>query len=254
MRNLLGIFSFLWKLYIALIFVVTALLFYPLIAPQLFSENGKKRAFRLFVVWSWFVRILGLYFVRKKLDNPLPEAPYIIIANHASYLDIFLMHSILPKNRFLFLGKSEILKYPLIKTYFKRMNIPVHRSSAVKSARSLVVAAQEMKKGWSLVIFPEGGIPDGDNPRMVPFKEGAFQLAKSLKAPIVPLTFTNNYRLFSDPSQMLGPARPGISDVYIHPFISAEEVQSLTKNELSDRCFAVVNGPLLECYPHLRQE
>lgn len=158
------------------------------------------------------------------------------------------------KNRFLFLGKSEILRYPLIKTYFKRMNIPVHRSSAVKSARALVTAAKEMKRGWSLVIFPEGGIPDDNHPRMVPFKEGAFQLAKSLNAPIVPLTFTNNYRLFSDPSQIFGPARPGISHVYIHPFISAEEVKSMTKNELSERCFDVVNGPLLECHPHLRQE
>jgi len=253
-RTLVGILSLLWKLYIAFIFAVTALLFYPLIAPQLSSESGKRRAFRLFVVWSWVVRLLCLYFVDKKLNNPLPQAPYIIIANHASYLDIFLMHSLLSKNRFLFLGKSEILSYPLIKTYFKRMNIPVYRSSAVKSARALVIAAKEVKKGWSLVIFPEGGIPDDDNPRMVPFKEGAFQLAKSLNIPIVPVTFTNNYRLFSDPSQVFGPARPGISHVYIHPFISAEEVKSMSKNELSARCFDLVNGPLLECHPHLRQE
>lgn len=252
MRTALGILSLLWKCYIALIFGLTALIFYPIIVPQLGSEAGKRRAFRWFVIWSWTVRILCFYPVRRKMDNPLPEAPYIIVANHSSYLDIFLIPSILPNHPFLFMGKSEILKYPLIKTYFKRMNIPVHRSNPVKAARSLVKAAQEVKLGWSLMIFPEGGIPDEGSPRMVPFKDGAFQLAKSVKIAIVPVTFTNNYRLFSDPGMPLGPARPGTSHVYIHPFISAEQVMTLSQEELKQRCFDIINGPLQETHPDLR--
>jgi 1-acyl-sn-glycerol-3-phosphate acyltransferase len=162
------------------------------------------------------------------------------------------MPSILPKERFLFLGKSEILKYPLIKTYFKRLNIPVFRKSPVKAAKSLIRAKQEVKKGWSLVIFPEGGIPDYHTPKMIEFKEGAFQLAKSCKVPIVPVTFTNNHLLFSDPSNTFGPARPGTSHVYVHPFISIDEVKSLSQMELSDKCFEIVNGPIKEQYPNLK--
>ena len=253
MRIVLGIPSLLWKLYIAVIFGVTAIFYYPLIVPFLFSDKGKRKAFHLFVAWSWTVRVLCFYFVKRKLKSPLPKGPYIIVANHASYLDIFLMYSIMSKEPFLFLGKSEILSYPLLKTYFKRLNIPVHRSSAVKSARALVTASKEVKKGWSLVIFPEGGIPDDDNPKMIPFKEGAFQLAKSLKIPIVPMTFTNNHRLFSDPTQILGSARPGVSHVYIHPFISAEEVEQMTQQQIKEMCFKVVNEPLLTCYPELKE-
>lgn len=252
MRIVLGIPSLLWKLYIAVIFGVTAIFYYPIIVPFLFSDNKKKKAFRIFVVWSWTVRVFCFYLVKKKKSSTLPDGPYIIVANHASYLDIFLLYSIMSKEPFLFLGKSEILRYPLLKTYFKRMNIPVHRSSAIKSARSLVAAAKESKKGWSLVIFPEGGIPDVNNPKMIPFKEGAFQLAKSLKVPIIPMTFTNNHKLFSDPTQLFGPARPGVSHVYIHPFISAEEVERMSQKELKDKCFAVVNEPLLDCYPNLK--
>lgn len=198
------------------------------------------------------MRIFCFYYVKKKKNALLPEGPYIIISNHASYLDIFLMHSLMGGHPFLFLGKSEILKYPLIRAYFKQMNIPVFRSNAVKSARALVTAAREARKGWSLVIFPEGGIPDEDNPRMIPFKDGAFQLAKSLNIPIVPITFTNNYKLFSDPSDYLGPARPGRSHVYIHPFIPSEEIKSLSQEELKNRCFEIINGPILETHPHLR--
>ncbi len=253
MRIIIGIPSLIWKLHIAVVFTITALLYYPLIYPLLSSNKGKKKAFRLFVAWSWTVRILCFYFVRRKLNNEIPEGPYIIIANHASYLDIFLMYSIVPNEPFIFLGKSEILSYPLLKTYFKKLNIPVHRSSPIKSARALVAAAKEVKKGWSLVIFPEGGIPDDDSPKMIPFKEGAFQLAKSVKLPIVPMTFTNNYRLFSDPTNTFGPARPGVSHVYIHPSISADEVETMTQEQLKQYCFKIINGPLLETHPHLKE-
>ena len=252
MRIVLGILSLLWKIYIAIIFTATAIFFYPIIYPFLGTDRGKQKSFKIFVVWGWTFRILCFYFVVRKLENPVPDGPYIIVANHASYLDIFLMYSIMSRHRFLFLGKSEILKYPLIKTYFKKLNIPIYRSNPVKAARSLVAAAKEVKKGWSLVIFPEGGIPDNDNPQMVDFKEGAFQLAKSLRVPIVPMTFTNNHRLFSDPTQLFGPARPGISHVYIHPTILEEEIQQLSQKELANKCYQIVNGPLKKCYPWLK--
>ena len=95
------------------------------------------------------------------------------------------------------------------------------------------------------MIFPEGGIPNRDHPKMAPFKDGAFRLAKSLKLPIVPVTFTNNYRLFSDPTHLLGPASPGISKVHIHPYLSKEEVKENTHGELNKRCFDIINKPLL---------
>lgn len=236
----------LWKIYVAVIFGITALVFYPVIVPFLGSEKGKRKAFRLFVAWSWSVRIACFYFVVKKVSNPIPNEPHIIVSNHSSFLDIFLMYSIFPQSPFLFLGKSEILSYPLIKTYFKKMNIPVYRSSPIKSARALIKAGRAVKEGWSLMIFPEGGIPDGDRPKMIEFKDGAFQLAKNLGVPIVPVTYTNHYKLFSDPSDFFGPARPGVSHVYIHPAITAEEIEQYSQIELRERCFAIINEPIKE--------
>jgi 1-acyl-sn-glycerol-3-phosphate acyltransferase len=253
MENLRGIFSLIWKLYIGLIFVITAIIYYPIIVPFLFGEKSKKTAFRLFVAWSWTVRIFCFYYVKRLSNHNLPKGPYIIVANHASYLDIFLVYSILNKEPFIFLGKVEILCYPLIKTYFKRFNIPVDRRSPIKAAKSLIVAGKKVKEGWSLMIFPEGGIPDFDNPKMIPFKEGAFQLAKSLKVPIVPITFTNNYRLLSDPSNILGPARPGVSKVHIHPFFSAEEIENMSQKEICTACFDRINEPLLKEFPQFKE-
>lgn len=254
MKTVLGILGLIWKFYIAIIFLITALFLYPVIATLLSDPRNKRKAFKVFVFWSWMFRVLCFYRVKKIKDSKLPEGPYLIVANHSSYLDIFLLYSYMNKEAFLFLGKSEILKYPLFKTFFKKFNIPVFRDNRTKAARSLIQAIREVKNGWSIAIFPEGGIPDNDNPRMIEFKQGAFQLAKNLKIPIVPITYTNNHKLFSDPSNILGSARPGVSHVHIHPFISGEEIEGLTQQELSDKCFDIINAPLLEAYPELKDE
>lgn len=131
------------------------------------------------------------------------------------------------------------------------MNIPVHRKDRQKSARSFIMAKKAVEDGWSIVVFPEGTIPDDDNPKMIPFKEGAFRLARALHVPIVPLTFTNNYKLFSDPTNFEGTAYPGISRVYIHPFVSVDEINELSDKELTQKCFDLINEPLIQEHPHL---
>lgn len=252
MDQVKGVLSFLWKCYVGIIFSIFALALYPFFYIILSRQSWKKFSFRLFVFWSWLMRVFCFYRVQKVLNSPLPKGPYVLVANHASYLDIFFMYSIFPDHPFLFLGKGEILAYPIIRTYFKGLNIPVHRQNRRKAATSFSLAKKAVHEGWSLVIFPEGGIPDDTHPKMIPFKNGAFKLAKALNVPIIPVSFTNHYKLFSDPLELLGPARPGISRVYIHPFISSEEVAAMTENALLDECFNRINSAILKDNPQLK--
>ncbi len=240
MNILKGIFGLIFKLYIAVIFFLCLLIFYLPILLFKKSTKHKKKTFQVFKIWSWtfrFLTFIQVQFIRK---TPLPQKPYIIISNHASYLDIFLMYSILPKHEFLFLGKAEILSYPLMKTFFKELNIPVYRNNRMKAAKSFIEAKRAIAAGWSLVIFPEGGIPDEDSPKMIPFKEGAFKMAKEMKVPILPLTFLNNYKLFSDPTNLLGEAHPGLSKVVMHNFIPVEKIETLSVAELSQYAFEII--------------
>lgn len=146
----------------------------------------------------------------------------------------------------MFMGKSEILSYPLVKTFFKKLNIPVHRNDRMKAAKSFIQAKNAIRDGWSIVIFPEGGIPDDNLPEMVEFKSGAFKLSKNAQIPIVPITFLDHYHMFSDPDQVLGYAHPGVSRIYMHDAISVEKQNELTEAELSDYVFAILAGPLRE--------
>ena len=251
MQKITGFFGLLWKLYIAVVFFVFAILLYPLLWTLQLKSSWRKKSFQVFILWSWLIRILCFYPVRVKARAVLPKAPFIIISNHSSYLDIFLLHSILPTHPFSFLGKAELLKYPIVKTYFKALNIPVYRKDKTKAGQALVQAKKAINDGWSIVIFPEGTIPEENIPQMMPFKNGAFRLAQNLNVPIVPLTFTQNFHLFSDPTQLLGPAHPGVVEVFIHPFIGAEEIQSSSLEALSAKCFDIIEAPIRAAHPQL---
>lgn len=246
MRYILAIFYNLWKLYIGFVFVTTLLFFYPILLVFLYVERLKPYAFKIHVFWSRILRIFCFYAIHVEGEdqriNRKDKEPFIICANHTSYLDIFLMYSLLPQHRFLFMGKSEILSYPLVKTFFKRLNIPVYRESRLMAAKSFMRAKNEMEKGWSIVIFPEGKIP-AITPGIIPFKEGAFKLAQSAKVGILPLTFLNNYRLFSEPERVLDTAYPGLVKVKIHSFLSADYVSEKPSKELSQEVFERIKSP-----------
>src|SRR5690554_115310 len=188
MKYILAPIYYLWKIYIGLMFGLTLLFFYPPLLFVLSFDQWKHHSFKINTFWSRCMRVLCFYAVEQNKKVISDEKPLIIIANHTSYLDIFLLYSILPQQKFIFMGKNEILKYPLVKTFFKKLNIPVDRKSSARSARAFIQAKKALKEGWSIVIFPEGGIPD-DAPKLGPFKEGAFRLAKSAKCPILPITF-----------------------------------------------------------------
>jgi 1-acyl-sn-glycerol-3-phosphate acyltransferase len=196
------------------------------------------------IFWSRVFRILSLYAVKIEEENTTEiEHPCIICANHTSYLDIFLMYSVLKEHRFLFMGKSEILDYPLVKTFFKGLNIPVYRNDRLKAAKSFIQAKKSLQQDWSIVIFPEGGIPE-ETPYLIPFKDGAFKLAKTANVGILPITFQNNYRLFSDPENVFHSAFPGLVKISIHNFIDKANIESKSISEINEIVFECVNRPL----------
>lgn len=236
MKTILSPLYNLWKIYIGLVFVITLILFYPILWIFLSFESLKPYSFKINIFWSRCVSILCFYAVENTGEEIPSQDAFIIIANHTSYLDIFMLYRMLPNNKFLFLGKSELLKYPLVKTYFKKLNIPVDRTSTIKSAKAFIQARKALQNDWCITVFPEGGILD-PTPNMGPFKSGAFQLAKSAQTAILPITFMNNYRLFSDPSYLLFPAMPGLVKVHIHPLISKDETAYTDLNELKNKTY-----------------
>ena len=206
--------SFFYRIYFGLIFFITGLLFLPFFITLVRGENKFKRAFVLKKIWAKSICILVLVKVKVTGRENFPiNTTYIVCPNHSSYLDIVLMYQIIP-NDFAFLGKAEVLKWPIINLFFKRgIDIPVYRYSIKRAKECIDLSEIALKKGRSVAIFPEGGMARSKKLRR--FKNGAFSLAILTNKPIVPITFKNNFDLFTDHTDFLGVCRPGVAKVTI---------------------------------------
>ena len=214
---------------------------YPVFYFLLRSDRYIHQAFKMKRIWAKIILFLTGVIVRKENYELLPKAPYVICANHASYLDIVLMFVLIPET-FLFLGKSELLKWPIIRIFFRNMDIPVDRRNSIKARKSIELTKEAVQKGFSVAIFPEGLIPVEGIPKMARFKKGAFVLAVSQQVPIVPISFATNWKLFATESDVFGPGRPGIAKAIFHPPIETKGKSESDIRDIMDKTFQVIES------------
>lgn len=232
-----------YKLYFAGVFFLSLVLLYIPFRVLLYKPRRYRRAFRLKRRWAFFLQWASLVPTRVERRAELPASPYVICSNHSSYLDIIQMYNVIPEY-FLFMGKYELLKWPLFNIFFKDMNIAVNRGNRIEAANAFRRAAQAIDKDISIAIFPEGTIPV-TTPRMKVFKDGAFRLAIEKQVPIVPVTFLDHWRLFGEPTEFMSRARPGLARVVVHPAIATKGLTESDLVALRKQVYDTIEEPLL---------
>lgn len=232
-----------YKLWFGLVFFSSLVVLYVPFRILLHRPQRYVRAFRLKRCWASYLQWAVGAPLRVTRKAALPPPPYIICSNHSSYLDIIQMYVVVPEY-FLFIGKYELLKWPLFNIFFQDMNIAVNRGSKLEAAKAFRKAAQALDRGTSIAIFPEGTIP-AFTPRMKPFKDGAFKLAIEKQVPIVPVTFLDHWRLFGEPVEVMARARPGISRAVVHAPISTTGLTETDLVDLRTRVYRIIEEPLL---------
>lgn len=179
-------------------FVLPFVATYPL--QLLLSRRPKWHPHLHTVNRGWSISAIRMWgmpvtIVRK---GQLPAGqPCVYVSNHSSYIDIPMLFKVIP-GYLNIIGKSSLTKTPLWGPIFGRTYITVNRESAVSRGRSMVLAKQSLAAGRSVAIFPEGTISARPGEEMVPFKDGAFQLAIAAGVPIVPITMPLNHRFMPD--------------------------------------------------------
>jgi 1-acyl-sn-glycerol-3-phosphate acyltransferase len=225
---------------------------YPIFKYWIKRGAQYDKVFQLEKKIALLLQYIGLAPLKLESSTTFPPPPYIVLSNHTSYLDIVHMYTIIP-DFYLFLGKSEILHWPIIKIFFKGMNIPVERGSIRASKKAQELADQKLKSGKCLMIYPEGGIFKGA-PRVQKFKNGAFTLAIENNVPIVPVTFLNNWRIMDDSSALWGNSRPGIAKAIVHQSIDTSAMNEKDLISLRNQCKELIEAPLRSRYPQHFQE
>ena len=205
------------------------LILYPVFIILLLREEWFPLAYRLKRVWAGWILFASGILVKVKTETDLKKIPHPVIfcANHTSYLDIVVSYYLLP-GYFVFMGKQELDRIPLFRIFFRKMNILVDRKSKIGSHKAFLQAGEEVEKGHSVFLFPEGTISK-EAPLLRPFKNGSFKLAIYKQIPIVPITFTNNWHILQNGGFFKANGRPGIAEVVVH---AALETKGLGDDDL----------------------
>jgi 1-acyl-sn-glycerol-3-phosphate acyltransferase len=112
---------------------------------------------------------------------------FIIIANHCSFIDSFLMSFVVPVKKKYMIARI-FTQYPILGWLFKSGgHVFVDRNDKTTTCDAVEKALATMQDGCSFSLFPEG--IRGKNPyKLEPFKTGAFRLAYHSRLPILPIT------------------------------------------------------------------
>ena len=139
------------------------------------------------------------------IRNLPAKAPYLICPNHASYIDPFVVMSVLPYGvfkRVFFVGASEYFENWYMKLLARLANI-VPVDPDVHLLRAMKVGAYGLRRGRILCIFPEGARSfDAD---VKEFKKGAAILAHEIGVPIVPVGFSGTHEVWPRDSMKIRP-------------------------------------------------
>lgn len=165
---------------IGFIYVAIVWLFTAAFDPGRYAAG---RAFRhLAVVGTWINPYWHFHTSGVAIDDP--RRPYVVVANHESYADIFLVSHL--KWEMKWLAKDTIFRIPVM-GWMMRMagDVPINRESRGSGQQALEACRDRLSKRVSVMIFPEGTRTRTDD--LLPFKDGAFQLAISTGAPIIPI-------------------------------------------------------------------
>ena len=138
-----------------------------------------------------------LLFVRIKVygkeNLKLTKKPFIIVANHQSYLDIPAANCSLPFG-IRFLAKAELSKVPVFGFIIRKLTVMVDRKNKNDRVKSMESLKNSLEENISIFIAPEGTRNKTSEPLQT-FHDGAFRLAAETKFPILVLTIVGSGKL-----------------------------------------------------------
>ena len=141
-------------------------------------------------MWYWAVRIAAIIifklFFRLKVEglvNLYKKSNFIVVANHGSFLDPFVLSAAIP-HKIHYLASRDLYKVPFVKW-------ALHRLEATPTGSASEKAVEYLLKGKNVGLFPEGGCSrDG---KLRDFRRGVALLAHKTGRPVIPCAILGTY-------------------------------------------------------------
>jgi len=224
-RNLRGRLHYWWSLFVA--GALLAMLGPPiLLLAWLVNKHDLVYPVAMFGARAW-LWLSGVRVVVKGLDQLDSKQTYVFVANHRSYLDTatLFVHT---GRRIGLLAKKELLKVPVLGVGMGFVNVmAIDRTNLESAIRTTEAAAQRIRSGVSFAVFVEG--TRAKPGELLPFKKGAFYMARQAGVPVVPVAIRYSDLLMGKGT---GEAKSGTIEIVIMSPISTVDIS--TEQDIND--------------------
>jgi 1-acyl-sn-glycerol-3-phosphate acyltransferase len=243
-----AIFRPLQWLYVIYAFALFVILMIPVFIWSIaVLPLGRIRAGNLIyygcVVWAdiWFF-LLFIHHRNIYIEKPVKGRSYIFVSNHISYMDsaIILKAFRRPVRP---LGKVEMSRIPIFGFIYKNVIVSVDRSSSANRSKSVQVLKSVLRKGISVLVFPEGTFNLTHQP-LKEFYDGAFRIAIETGTPIKPVLLLDAYTRMHYASVFS--LNPGKSRALFLPEIPVAGLTTSDVSQLREKVFSLMKAELLQ--------
>ena len=206
------------------LFVAGALL--GLLGPPILLFSWLVNKHELVYPWALFgarnwLRLSGVRVEVRGLELLDPKQTYVFVSNHRSYLDTAAMF-VYTGRRIGLLAKKELLKVPVLGVGMGFVNVmAIDRTNRESAIRTTEAAAKRIQSGVSFAVFVEG--TRAKPGELLPFKKGAFYMARQAGVPVVPVAIRNSDVLMGKGT---GEARAGTLEMVILPPVETTGVET----------------------------
>ena len=189
-------------------------------------------------VFRFILKITGADITVKGHENVPADTAVLYIGNHRSFFDILLTYVLCPDVTG-YVAKKEMESIPLLSIWMRYLHcLFLDRKNIKEGMKTILLAIEEMKKGISICIFPEGTRSKMGN-EMLEFKGGSFKAATKAKCPIVPVVLYDSFKPFEGKS-----FRKVITQLHFLPPIPYETFADMKTYEIRDMVVSLIQNQL----------